>query len=189
MNATQLCGYLWTVFCLVWLIAALRTKRAQTRAAFGFRLLYGIPVFIASYLMFGEILVLPWLGTRLYPLTLPVATIGVVLTALGIALAIWARFYIGQNWSSAVTVKVDHQLIRTGPYAWVRHPIYSGILLGIIGTALIRREPRGFIAVLIFWFAFRVKSRMEESFMLRTFGPEYEDYCHNTGGLIPRLHL
>ncbi len=185
----QICSFLWTMFCLVWVIAALRTKRVQTRAGFASRLVYGIPVVIAFYLMFGDTHAFSWLETRLFARTVSLAIVGVALTALGIALAVWARFYIGQNWSSAVTVKVDHQLIRTGPYAWVRHPIYSGILLAMLGTALVRHQLRGFIAVLVLWFAFRVKSRMEERFMLTTFGSEYEDYCQSTGGLIPRLHL
>ena len=106
---------------------------------------------------------------------------------LGIAFAIWARFYIGQNWSSAVTIKVDHQLIRTGPYAWVRHPIYSGLILAMIGTAIARREPRGFVSVVLLWLGFLIKSRMEEKFMRKTFGPDYEDYSKSTGALVPRL--
>jgi protein-S-isoprenylcysteine O-methyltransferase Ste14 len=185
----QLCGYFWTAFCLVWLLAAIRTKRAQTRAGVGFQLLYGIPVFIAFYLMFGRAGRVPWLEARLYSRTPPLDILGVALTALGVALAIWARFYLGQNWSSTVAVKVDHQLIRTGPYAWVRHPIYSGILLAMLGTAIVRREPRGFLSVAILWLAFRIKSRMEERFMLTTFGSEYENYCQSTGALIPRMHF
>jgi protein-S-isoprenylcysteine O-methyltransferase Ste14 len=189
VTAMRLCSWLWTIFVIVWLIAALRTKRAQTRASLGFRLLYGVPVVIAFYLMFGDTRPVSWLDARLYSRTLPIGVSGVAVTALGIGLAIWARFYIGQNWSSAVTVKIDHQLIRTGPYAWVRHPIYSGILLAMLGTAIVRREPRGFLALALLWFAFRLKSRMEERFMMSTFGSEYENYRHSTGGLIPRLHL
>ena len=116
-------------------------------------------------------------------------TIGVALTAMGIAFAVWARAYVGRNWSSAVTIKVGHRLVRTGPYAWVRHPIYTGILLGMLGTALVRRQPRGFIAFLLLWLAFLVKSRMEERFMRQAFGSEYEDYSHTTGALVPRIHF
>jgi protein-S-isoprenylcysteine O-methyltransferase Ste14 len=168
-------------------LAAFRTKRTRQRIDFASGLLYRVPVFVAFYLMFGAFTGIPWLETRLYPPSAWSAIFGVSLTALGIFLAIWARFYIGQNWSSAVSVKVDHQLIRSGPYAWVRHPIYSGILLGVLGTAIARREPRGFIAVAVLWAAFLVKSRMEEGFMRTTFGPQYEDYSRSTGALIPRF--
>jgi hypothetical protein len=102
----------------------------------------------------------------------------------------WANHYgslLGQNWSGAVTIKVDHQLIRTGPYAWVRHPIYSGFLLAMLGTALTRGELRGLIGIALLWPAFSVKRRMEESFMRKTFGQEYDSYTQSTGALIPRL--
>ena len=101
----------------------------------------------------------------------------------------WARFYIGQNWSSAVTIKIGHELIRTGPYAWVRHPIYSGLLLAMIGTALACRETRGLLAIVLLWLGFWIKSRMEEGFMRKAFGPEYQEYSRSTGALIPRLRL
>jgi protein-S-isoprenylcysteine O-methyltransferase Ste14 len=104
-------------------------------------------------------------------------------------LAIWARFYLGENWSSAVSIKVGHQLIRSGPYAWVRHPIYSGLILAAIGTALVRGEIRGALAIVLLWYAFSVKTRMEEVFMRKTFGPDYEAYSASTGALVPRIRM
>jgi protein-S-isoprenylcysteine O-methyltransferase Ste14 len=106
---------------------------------------------------------------------------------VGIAFAIWARFYIGQNWSGAVTVKVGHELIRGGPYRWVRHPIYSGILLALFGTAVARRQLIGFIAVAFFLIGFLIKSRIEEQLMRKTFGDQYVEYSRSTGALVPRL--
>jgi protein-S-isoprenylcysteine O-methyltransferase Ste14 len=129
------------------------------------------------------------LELRLIPHNIFLEILAVTLTALGIAFAIWARFYIGQNWSSAVTIKVGHQLIRTGPYAWVRHPIYSGLLLAMIGAAFARREVRGVLAFVLLWLGFWMKSRMEEGFMRKTFGEEYAEYSQSTGALIPRLRL
>jgi protein-S-isoprenylcysteine O-methyltransferase Ste14 len=189
MTVMRICSLLWTLLWLVWLVAWLRTKRTQERVDFGSRLLYGLPVFFAFYLVFGENLRFGWLESPIIPGNISVETLAVSLTAAGIAFAIWARFYIGENWSSAVTIKVGHELIRTGPYAWVRHPIYSGLLLAMIGTALARREPRGFLAVILLWLGFWIKSRMEEGFMLKTFGPEYEEYSRSTGALIPRLRV
>ncbi len=187
MTAMRVCSLLWTLLWLVWLVAWLRTKRTQERVDFGSRLLYGLPFFFAFYLVFGENLRFGWLRARILPQNIFLETLAVSLTALGIGFAMWARFYIGQNWSSAVTIKIGHELIRTGPYAWVRHPIYSGLLLAMIGSALARREPRGFLAIVLLWLGFWIKSRMEEGFMLKTFGPEYEEYSRSTGALIPRL--
>ena len=187
MTAIRICSLLWTLLGLVWLMAWLRTKRTQERASFASRLLYGVPVGAAFYLLLSDKVPADWLS-RVIPhyILIFVESVAVTLTALGIALAIWARFYLGQNWSSAVTIKVGHQLIRTGPYAWVRHPIYSGMLLAAIGTALARSAPRGLLAIALLWLGFWIKSRMEEGFMRKTFGPEYEDYSRSTGALIPR---
>jgi len=189
MTAMRICSLLWTLLGIVWLIAWLRTKTTQERAPFGSRLLYSVPVTLAFYLLFGDNMPLAWLESRIIPKNIYIEALAIILTALGIAFAIWARFYIGQNWSSAVTIKVDHKLIRTGPYAWVRHPIYSGLILAAIGTALARRELRGVLALVLLYLGFTVKSRMEEQFMRKTFGPEYEDYSRSTGALIPRFRL
>lgn len=189
MDAMRICSALWMVLSLVWLVSLLRTKRTQERADLGSRVLYGIPVVVAFYLLFSNNTHFGWLGSRIIPLNNWVDGLAVSLTAAGIAFAIWARFYIGQNWSSAVSIKVGHQLIRTGPYSRVRHPIYSGLLLATLGTALARCEPSGLVAVTLLWVGFRIKSRMEEGFMRKTFGPEYQDYSRSTGALIPRLRL
>src|ERR1700690_432088 len=189
MATMQICSLLWTVLLVVWAIAWLRTKRNQERAPFVSRLSYGVPVVLASWLLFSENFPFTWLQNRIIPKNIYTEAAAVTVTALGIALAIWARFYLGQNWSSAPPVKVGHELIRPGPYAWVRHPIYSGLILAAIGTAIARREPRGFVSVVLLWLGFLIKSRMEEKFMRKTFGPDYEDYSKSTGALVPRLHL
>jgi protein-S-isoprenylcysteine O-methyltransferase Ste14 len=187
MNAMRICSYGWMVFLVVWLVAWFRTKRTRERVDFGSRIVYGVPVFVGSYLMFGDN-VSGWVQGRVIPTNVLIESLAILLTATGIGFAIWARFYIGKNWSSAVSIKVDHELIRTGPYAWVRHPIYSGLLLAMIGTALARREPRGLFAVGLLWLGFWIKSRMEEVVMCKMFGEEYEIYSRSTGALIPRMH-
>jgi protein-S-isoprenylcysteine O-methyltransferase Ste14 len=189
MNAMRICSALWMALSLVWLVTLLRTKRTQERADFGSRLLYGVPVVVAFYLLFGDHIPVGWLQSRIIALNAWIETLAVSLTAVGIAFAIWARFYIGENWSSAVSIKVGHQLIRTGPYYWVRHPIYSGLLLATLGTALARREARGLFAVVLLFLGFWIKSRMEERFMSKTFGAQYQEYSRSTGALIPRLRL
>jgi protein-S-isoprenylcysteine O-methyltransferase Ste14 len=178
---------LWMVFAVVWIFGWLRTKPTQERQPLQQRLLYGIPVFIGCYLMLSDRVSLGWWTSRALPRTAAIQATAILLTAAGIALAIWARFYIGQNWSGTVTIKVGHTLIRTGPYRWVRHPIYSGILLAMIGTALAHGKPISVLAIVLFWFGFRFKSRLEEQFMRKTFGQEYDEYARSTGALVPKL--
>lgn len=189
MDVMRICSDLWMGLGIIWLVTALRTKQTQERADVGSRLIYGIPVVLAFFLMFGDYMPMKWLRSRVLPANGAVVMAGLTLTAIGIAFAVWARFYIGQNWSSAVSIKVGHQLVRTGPYAWVRHPIYSGLLLAMIGTALVLRESRGLLATGLLWVAFWMKSRMEEGFMLKAFGSVYEDYSRSTGALVPHLPL
>lgn len=177
----------WLIFAFVWLIAALRTKQTQERAPFGTRLQYVTPILAGSYLMYGRNLGLERLHSRIVPRGPAIEWLALALTVAGIALAIWARFYIGQNWSSAVTVKVGHELIRSGPYGWVRHPIYSGILLALIGTALARGTVDGVIAIAFFYTGFWIKGRMEEEFMQKTFGEQYVEYSRTTGAVVPKF--
>lgn len=189
MHPMRICSILWLFLLLVWIVFAFERKQTQERESLASRLKYSIPTFFAFYLLFAEEVDFGWLHARFAPQMPAVDLLGVVLTALGILLAVWARVYIGENWSGIVTVKVGHELVRTGPYAWVRHPIYSGLLLATLGTALVRGEVRGLIALAVLWFGFWIKSRVEEQFMSKTFGPAYTEYSQTTGALIPRLQL
>lgn len=186
MNAEKVCSMLWTVFALVWVAAWLWSKRTKQRAPFTARLLYSFPVALGAYLMVDDNLP-RWVRWRLIPDIPSVQVLAVLLTAVGIGLAIWARFYLGDNWSGAVSIKIAHQLVRTGPYTWVRHPIYSGILLAVFGTSLLKGKVSGALATALFWLGFWIKSRMEEQFMVTTFGEEYVEYRRQTGALIPKL--
>ena len=92
---------------------------------------------------------------------------------------------LGGNWSNRVTVKENHKLVHTGPYRIVRHPIYSGILLGMLGSALQRSWIRCFAGVLICGLSFWLKTRAEESFMVQSFGEQYQQYRHKVKALAP----
>ena len=125
------------------------------------------------------------LNERFVPEAAALSWTGLALTVAGILFAAWARFYLGGNWSLSVTVKQGHTLIRGGPYAAVRHPIYSGLSLAVLGTALAVGEFRGLVAVGLVVFGFRHKSLMEERFMREEFGAGYERYCREVKALIP----
>jgi protein-S-isoprenylcysteine O-methyltransferase Ste14 len=113
--------------------------------------------------------------------------IAVALTAAGVGVAIWARWHLGANWSGVVTLKEGHELIRTGPYRSIRHPIYTGILLAILGTALAIGEVRGLVALAIAWGSFYFKARREESFLAQEFGPRFAEHQQHTGMFLPRF--
>lgn len=189
MTTDKLCSCLWIIFVLVWVMAAFATKRTHQRELFRSRLLYGIPIAIGSYLLFSNNLPFAWERTHLFARTTLLAAAAIFLTAAGISFAIWARFYIGKNWSSAVTIKVGHELIRTGPYARVRHPIYCGLLVALTGTGLARDKLVALPAIALVWLGFWIKSRMEERFMFKAFGGQYAEYSKSTGALIPRFRV
>ena len=114
----------------------------------------------------------------------PILQIGAVLTALGIAVAIWARLYIGRNWSPRPAMKEEHELVTGGPYAFVRHPIYTGIIIAALGTALTGTL---FGAILFIFAAALFVSRVgkEERIMLELFPGTYPSYQSRTKWLIP----
>ncbi len=189
MTALQLCKGMWFAWMVTWVLLALRTKRAQQRLKLLPAVTYMVPTAVGAYLCLSEARILRSL--RLWrpavPDIPPLMWLGAALTFAGLLFAIWARLYLGKNWSGMVTVKHDHELIRTGPYRFVRHPIYSGILLALTGTVLCRRNVWGFLGVMLVWLGLWLKSRLEEGFMAETFGSQYDDYRRTTGGILPRL--
>jgi protein-S-isoprenylcysteine O-methyltransferase Ste14 len=176
---------LWVGFLVVWGIGALLQKQTVRREPIRSRLFHLSLAVVAGVLLFDKNLRLAPLGGRFVPKGLAFAYIGLTLTFVGIAFAIWARVFIGGNWSGAVTVKKDHELVRTGPYGLVRHPIYSGALLALLGTAIVFRETRGLLAFGVAILAFWLKSRREEFFMTEQFGAEYAKYQEKVKRLIP----
>lgn len=189
MDGMRICSWIWAVFCVVWLISAIKTKPVQQRESVSSRLSYTALVVVGFYVVFSVNAVQPWLRVHLFPPSRAAEILGVVMTAAGIGFAFWARVYLGGNWSGAVTVKVGHQLVRTGPYRWVRHPIYTGLILALLGTALERRQVRGLIAVLLVYIGFKMKSKIEERAMTDAFGAEYADYSRSTGAIVPKLRF
>jgi protein-S-isoprenylcysteine O-methyltransferase Ste14 len=178
---------LWILFGLYWLVSALRLKKTKKRESWLQRLLYVLPLVVAISLLSRPEAHYGWLGARFVPDTAAVHWTGVLLTAAGVAIAVWARFHLGANWSGVVTLKEGHELIRTGPYTHVRHPIYTGILLALLGTAVAMGEVRGLIAVAITTLSFYLKARREEAFLAQEFGPRFAEHQLHTGMFLPRL--
>jgi protein-S-isoprenylcysteine O-methyltransferase Ste14 len=109
------------------------------------------------------------------------------LTAAGAALAIWARQSLGRNWSDKVVLKVDHELIRSGPYRYLRHPIYGGVLLAVAGTALAIGEWRGMVALVLLGTNYSIKAIKEEKILASKFGEAFAEHRRATWFLLPGL--
>lgn len=177
----------WYVFVAYWVISWLRVKRTKTAESLMSRLGTILPMVLAFELLFSNWLRVGPLRLRFLPAEDWIAWSGIAVTSVGVVVAIWARYSIGQYWSARVTFKEGHRVIRSGPYAWVRHPIYTGMLLAAMGTALGIGEWRGVLAVAVMWAAHSHKALREEKLLTTELGEEYASYRRNTGFLFPRL--
>jgi protein-S-isoprenylcysteine O-methyltransferase Ste14 len=186
-SSRQWINALWTLFGLYWLVSALKRKRTKQRESWSQRLRYVLPLAAALFLLARPEAHYGWLGARFIPWNPAVEWTGVLLTAAGVAVALWARWHLGANWSGTVTLKEGHELIGSGPYRAVRHPIYTGILLALLGTVVALGEVRGLVAVPIIWLSFYVKARREESFLRQEFGERFEEHLKHTGMFLPRV--
>jgi protein-S-isoprenylcysteine O-methyltransferase Ste14 len=177
---------MWGGWLALWIAMSRGVKEAAQSETAASRLSHVGPLLVAAYLLAAPApLPLPLLTERFVPLAIWPAALGAALTFAGFAFSIWARFVIAANWSSDVQLKRDHELIVEGPYRWVRHPIYTGVLLMFAGTALAIGEWRGVLALALAAGAFWRKLRLEEAVMRRQFGEAYVDYAARVPALIP----
>jgi len=177
----------WNVFALVWLMAMAFTKRTVKRESRRSRLRYWLFCVLAFWLLSGAFRhsQTSLIGHRILPQSVTLGFIGLVLTVLGLLLAIWARVTLGANWSATVTFKENHELVQRGPYAFVRHPIYSAMLLMFFGTALAVGTVGGLLGFPILLLSFWTKYRQEEALMIEQFGDQYRTYMGKVHALIP----
>ncbi len=131
---------------------------------------------------------LPGVGAPVTPQTTGLGAIGLALDLVGVAFAIWARLTLGRNWSGLVaTVKEDHTLVQSGPYVLVRHPIYTGLLMALLGTALTVGTPQSYMGAAAGLAALLIRVRIEERLMAARFGAAHAAYRERTKKLIPFL--
>jgi protein-S-isoprenylcysteine O-methyltransferase Ste14 len=180
-------AFLYLVFIAVWLAMARRVKAIAERESSFSRLSHYLPLALGICLIAAPNIPIPPLNDRFLPLALWPVQLGLALTFAGLALAVWARMLLGGNWSSDVTLKRDHELIVAGPYAFVRHPIYTGILLAFFGTALAVGEWRALLGVVLVGVAYWFKLKIEDAVMRRQFGEAYARYAERVPALVPFL--
>ncbi len=178
---------LWIAFLIYWQLKAVRAKTTRRVEPVASRILRALTFLIAIALFSITRIPLRWLYLQPWPAGLWPFWLGAAVMVAGLLFAVWAREHLGSNWSSSVTIKQGHELILTGPYAVVRHPIYTGILAGLLGTAIALSQVRGFIAFVLIFLVLWLKLRMEEQWMRSQFGQTYALYAHRTAALVPYL--
>jgi protein-S-isoprenylcysteine O-methyltransferase Ste14 len=142
---------------------------------------------ISMIMLYSHRLDIGFLGYVLIPRCLAKALTGLLVTTAGVALAIGARKVLADNWNAQPSLQQNHQLVVRGPYKITRHPIYTGIIIAVLGTAIMVGHVRGFIALAIVIFALWHKSRFEEALMRKQFGQQYDDYAKRVKALVPGI--
>jgi protein-S-isoprenylcysteine O-methyltransferase Ste14 len=174
---------LWLMWGLYWLIESKAVKANSRAESVRSRLMHVVPMGVATLLLVLK--VRGWPDQRFLPPSSTAAGLGFLMTAAGLLFAVWARRHLATNWSADVTLKVGHELITSGPYAWVRHPIYTGLLLAFLGSAIAVGEWRAVVAVTLVGLTFWRKLRTEERGMRELFSERYIDYSRRVPALIP----
>ncbi len=176
---------MWLSFLAYWWAISRKVKNSERQESTASRLTRLGLIVCAAALLWLPRVPLPLLNERFLPPGVWPFWSGAAVTAGGLLFAVWARHHLGENWSQAVTVKEDHELITSGPYALVRHPIYTGLLLAFLGCAVARGEWRGLLAVALVFGALWHKLRLEEGWMRAQFGESYEAYSRRVAALVP----
>jgi protein-S-isoprenylcysteine O-methyltransferase Ste14 len=177
---------LWQAICVLWIVTAVveySLPQAPDHRRDRYSYLYAIAMVPAAILTF-------WPATAIPPLNYPLYqsnTVGLILVFAGAAFAGLARLALGANWSSRARIRAQHTLSTSGPYRIVRHPIYSGLLLLFLGTAVILGQARGYIAFVIVFITWLFKSRTEDRLLAERFGPDFDTYRRRTKALIPGI--
>jgi protein-S-isoprenylcysteine O-methyltransferase Ste14 len=187
MLPTIVAACLWAAWYISWMAARSWSKPVAARPAPGSERLYGVIAYGGAVLLFASIIhvgVFP----KVLKLSPPAQWGCVVVVALGFAICWWARLHLGRNWSWEVTRKQDHQIVDTGPYRLVRHPIYTGVILASIATALLIGKVPSFVALALIIIGSWIKARLEERFLAAELGEKaYGDYARRTSMLFPGL--
>ncbi len=187
-GASYLFAVIWLAWLVSWIAAALWSGATQKRAASWQSRAY--PVLVVA----GAVLLLTWTAPALRgrPLWHVGTAGGYALAAValaGVAMMWWARIFLGRLWSSAITRKEGHRLVDSGPYAYVRHPIYTGLIAALAATATAQATPSALVGAALVICGLWLKARAEERFLMDELGPQiYGDYRRRVPMLVPFLH-
>jgi protein-S-isoprenylcysteine O-methyltransferase Ste14 len=178
-------NYIWWAWLVSWFAAALWSDRTVRRPSLRRQAAYRVTTIFGALLLFG------WLGIRRYDIRFwrldgALGWLFVALAAAGVLFMWWARLHLGRLWSGSVTRKTDHHIIDTGPYAFVRHPIYTGLLCALAATVCVRATAETLAGAAILALGIYIKARTEESFLRDQLGAEtYDVYARRVPMLVP----
>ncbi len=175
----------WITFALFWIASSRRVKTTERAETLRFLAARVAAILVALFIAFVR-----WgaLSPALMPRNQALVLTSVVITWAGVLFAIWARVTIGRNWSASVTLKRSHELVQAGPYRFVRHPIYSGMLLAFAGGALFLDRVGSLIALLIMLAVYSWKAHQEEQLLAAHFGDSWQSYRKTTRAIVPFLY-
>ncbi len=179
---------LWLAWAIYWCVAAIGAKSTRRRESVASRMGHIVPMILGIALLLSSHVADGWLAARFLPRSIIWFWLGFILVALGMVVSVAARAWLGGNWSGTVTLKQDHELIRRGPYRWVRHPIYTGLLLALLGSVIALGEWRGVVGLALIVISLLRKISIEETFLTQLFGDAYTRYCAEVPALIPLPH-
>lgn len=179
----------WAVFIIYWVVSSFRVKRDINRRAAWWAwtrviLLAVVISWVASVGKIGQ--ATHRIETLYHPTSAVLGVIGAILVVIGVAFAVWARVHLGRNWSPVPSIKEGHELVTSGPYRFVRHPIYTGMILAMIGSALSLSV--WFLVAVAFCILFIRRVRIEEKLMTKQFPDQYPSYKKRTWALFPYIY-
>ena len=172
-------------FDVYWSAAAKNSAPAQSSESRSSR---GLHLAVLNGGVLLLILSVPGLTHRFLPVSAWLAPIGLTIEMGGIGIAIWSRRRLGANWSGEVRLASGHQLVRSGPYAYIRHPIYTGVLLMYVGVMLVSGEIHALIAVAVIVLAYLRKIALEEKLLSEHFGSDWDAWRRDTWALAPPIY-
>jgi len=180
---------LWCAWYVYWIVSARHRIRNTPDApakheSFAGRLVYMVILILGFVLLFGRVR-MPYGQLRLWNASRISDALGVSIQAIGLAFSVWARRALGKNWSARVTIGAKQELIVAGPYRIVRHPIYSGLLFALMGTAVIAGNLNALAGFLLILVSVLIKLGREESALRQHFGEAYADYARRVPALVP----
>ena len=180
--AMKLSLLVWLAFAVYWAIASRQSAPTKSSESFWSRQLHLLLLNGSSLLLIFPI---PGLTQRFLPESNVLIAAGLLIQAASLLFAVWARRHLGSNWSGEVRIAEEHQLVVSGPYRYVRHPIYTAMIGMYCGTALVSGQVHAPIALAIVILAYWRKITLEERVLVATFGAAYETYRRQTPALIP----
>lgn len=175
---------LWAIFFVYWGIAGRNSAATKSSESKTSTLFHSIILTVAMLLLFVPV---PGLNGWFLPQTLSFMVGGAIVQAAFMMLAVWARRHLGRNWSAEVRIGEGHELIRSGPYRVLRHPIYTAMLGMFVGTMIASGQYHALVGVALLIVAYLRKTRLEEEILRKTFGADFEAYYRDSWALVPYL--